>query len=60
MYDEASCHFWGVASILSLLFYFFCRKILLANTVDPDQTPQYVASDLGLKCLPVTLLPVSK
>ena len=28
-----------------------------ANSVDPDQMPHYVASDLGLHCLPVTLLP---
>ena len=30
-------------------------KMMLANTVDPDQTPHNVASDLGLHCLPVTL-----
>ena len=35
-------------------------KILLANTVDPDQMPHYVASDLGLHCLPMTLLRVSR
>ena len=29
-----------------------------ANTVDPDQTPHNVASDLGLHCLPITLLRV--
>ena len=39
-----------VALILSLM------EILLANNVAPDQTPHYVASDLGLHCLPVTLL----
>ena len=39
----------------------FCRfirflvKILLANNVEPDQTPHNVASDLGLHCLPTTL-----
>ena len=38
----------------------FCRvysilvEILLANNVDPDQTPNDVASDLGLHCLPLT------
>ena len=32
-------------------------KILLANNVDPDQTPHYVASDLSLHCL---LLQVSR
>ena len=51
------CHFKGVGSILSLLFNFLW-KIQLANNVDPDQTPQYVASDLGLHCLPMTFLHV--
>ena len=32
----------------------------LANDVDPDQPPHYVASDLGLHCLPMTLLRVSQ
>ena len=27
-----------------------------ANSVDPDQTPYSVASDLGLYCLPVSLI----
>ena len=27
-----------------------------ANSVDPDQTPRPAASDLGLHCLPVSLL----
>ena len=31
------------------------KESLLANTVDPDQTPLYVASSLGLHCLPMTL-----
>ena len=34
-----------------------CSK---ANTVDPDQMPHYVASDLGLHCLPMALLQVSR
>ena len=29
---------------------------LNANSVDPDQMPHSVASDLGLYCLPMTLL----
>ena len=33
---------------------------LFANSGDPDQTPRYVASDLGLHCLPITLLRVSQ
>ena len=59
MSDESICHFRGVWSILSLLFYFLW-KILLANTVDPDQMPDYVASDLGLHCLFMTLLRASR
>ena len=55
MLDKPICHFRGVRSILSLLFY-FGWKILLANCVGPDQMPHYVASDLGLHCLPMTLL----
>ena len=55
MLDESICQFRGVGSILSFLFY-CCWKILLTNTADPDQTPLYVASDLDLHCLPMTLL----
>ena len=29
---------------------------MVANNVDPDQMPHYVASDLGLHCLPMSLL----
>ena len=32
---------------------------LIANSGDPDQTPQNAASDLGLHCLPITVLRVS-
>ena len=28
--------------------------MLITNSVYPDQTPHYVASDLGLHCLPLT------
>ena len=33
---------------------------LFANSGDPDQMPHSAASDLGLHCLPVTLLQVSR
>ena len=33
---------------------------LFANSRDPHQTPHCVVSDLGLHCLPVTLLGVSR
>ena len=32
---------------------------MLENNRDPDQMPHYVASDLVLHCLPMTLLQVS-
>ena len=41
-------------------FIIFLMKILIANNVDPDQTPHNVASDLGLHCSPITLFQVSK
>ena len=31
---------------------------LIANSGGPDQTPRSVASDLGLHCLPITVLRV--
>ena len=33
---------------------------LFANSGDPDQTPHFVASDLGQHCLPVTHFGVSR
>ena len=33
---------------------------LFANSGDPDQTPHSAASDLGLHCLPIILLRVSR
>ena len=33
---------------------------LFANSGDADQTPHSAASDLGLRCLPSTLLRVSQ
>ena len=33
---------------------------LFANSRDPDQMPHFAASDLGLQCLPITLLGVSR
>ena len=41
-----------------MAFILFLWRILLANTVDPDQMAYYVESDLGLHCLPMTLLRV--
>ena len=33
---------------------------VFANSEDPDQTPHSAASDLGLHCLPISLLGVSR
>ena len=54
MLNESIYHFKGVGSSMLVLFYFLW-KILLANKVDPDQMPHYVASDLGRHGLPITL-----
>ena len=50
----------GVSGQLCPLYSIFDGNALLANSVDPDQMPYYVASDLGLHCLPLSLLRVSR
>ena len=40
MLDESNCHFRGVG--LFCCVYSIFHKILLANIVEPDQTPHYV------------------
>ena len=40
-----------------MLFFIFIQvliEIMQANSGDPDQTPHYVASDLGLRYLPMS------
>ena len=41
------CNPGGFWRIFSLLLY-FAQKFLEANSVDPDQTPRFAASELGL------------
>ena len=68
MLDEFICHLMLTSPfvILGVLALFCCfysivdGKFLLANNVDPDQMPHYVASDLGLHCLLISLLQVSR
>ena len=49
MLDMPICHLRGVRSILCCFHPIFDGEYCLrANTVDPDQMPYYVASDLGL------------
>ena len=45
----------GVCGLFSISW-----KIMLGNTVDPDQMPHYMASDQGLQCLPMPLLQPSE
>ena len=47
-------HIRGVWLVFIIIM--FCRNELNANSVDPDQTPHSVASDLGLYCLPMSIL----
>ena len=40
-----------------MVFFVFIQvliEIMQANSGDPDQTPHYVASDLGLRYLPMS------
>ena len=50
----------GVSDLFCCFYSIFSWKILLTNNVDPDQMPHYVASDLGLHCLSMTLFWVSR
>ena len=47
-------------ALLVIIFFIIsiCFEILIfnANSVYPDLTPRYSASDLGLHCLPMSLL----
>ena len=46
----------GVSGYFSLLSCFIEISELTANSVDSDRTPRSAASDLGLHCLPMSLL----
>ena len=48
------CQVYFVAFILCLM------ENPVSKNVDLNQTPHHVASDLGLHCLPMTLLQVSR
>ena len=41
---------------ISIIVMYYKIVELNANSVDPDQTPRSSASDLGLHCLPISLL----
>ena len=55
--DQSISSIRGVWLVLSLLIPCFIEiPAFNANSVDPDQTPHFATSDLGLKCLPMSLL----
>ena len=35
---------------------FYSNSVINANRVEPNQTPRSAASDMGLHCLPVSIL----
>ena len=41
---------------VAFILFLIEDPITVANNEDPDQTPHYVASDLGLHCLPLANL----
>ena len=59
MLDESICHLRSVGSYF-VAFSLILMENPVANTVDPDQMPHHVASDLGLYCLPMILVWVSR
>ena len=42
--------------VFFILPCFIANPEFHANSVDPDQKPRYAASDLGLHCLPISIL----
>ena len=41
------------AAVINRIFRMFSERQALANSVDPDETPQNAASHQGLHCLPL-------
>ena len=48
--DKSIYNLKGVCFVFSLEI-----PVLNANSKDPDQTPRFAASELGLHCLPMSL-----
>ena len=46
----------GVSRLFLSIPCFIESPVLTANSIDSDQTPRTAASDLGLHCLPMSLL----
>ena len=54
--DRSMFSIRDVCLVFIIIMYFFLIFELNANSTDLDQTPRSAASDLGLHCLPVSLL----
>ena len=50
--DESICHLMPFG-LFNRFFFKFLMEKPVSKQVDPDQTPHYVAPDLGLHCLPI-------
>ena len=44
-------HLKGVTLVYVFLFLVFDRNFCVEHSVEPDQTPHFAVSDLGLQCL---------
>ena len=49
--DKSTFSFRGIRNGFSFLFHFLI-KLMKANRIDPDGTPRFVASHMGLFCMP--------
>ena len=59
--DRSIFNITGVRLVFTItmfyrFFFFFFFFVFNANSVDSDQTPRSVVSDLDLYCLPMSLL----
>ena len=50
--DESISNFRVVRWLVFSFLFKFQKKLLSANSGEPDQTPHFAASDLFLHCLP--------
>ena len=48
--------FFGVSELFYLCHFYRNKCIFQANSVDPDETPHYAASHVGLHCLLISHL----
>ena len=59
MLDESILSFQG-CQVFFVTFILFLMENSVSKQVDPVQTHHYVASDLGLHCLPMIIIQVPR